>query len=193
MAKKKNRVLNFFKETKGELKKVVWPSFKQVKNNTFIVILCVLIIGAFIWLLDIGFTTCWSFANPPAHTAAEYSEAGIRYNMFFRTFVDEDSKEKITETEADAKVEAAKAGETATEDAAMTEEEAMLMMMEMAGIKVDEATGKFFDVETEAELTEEEVTQRLEALSAEMNTAVEETEAESAENEAKEETENKDN
>ena len=52
MAKKTNRFLNFFKEVKGELKKVVWPSFKQVKNNTLIVIACVVIIGIFIALLD---------------------------------------------------------------------------------------------------------------------------------------------
>ena len=52
MAKKKGRFLNFFKEVKSELKKVTWPSFKQVKNNTLIVIACVLIIGAFIWILD---------------------------------------------------------------------------------------------------------------------------------------------
>lgn len=52
MAKKKGRLLNFFKEVKSELKKVTWPSFKQVKNNTLIVIACVLIIGVFIWILD---------------------------------------------------------------------------------------------------------------------------------------------
>lgn len=55
MAKKPNKVLNYFKEVKSELKKVVWPSFKQIKNNTLIVIACVLIIGAFIWILDAVF------------------------------------------------------------------------------------------------------------------------------------------
>ncbi len=56
MAKnKKNRFIGFFKDVKGELKKVTWPSFKQVRNNTLIVIICVLIIGAFIWILDAVF------------------------------------------------------------------------------------------------------------------------------------------
>jgi len=56
MAKnKKNRFIGFFKDIKGELKKVTWPSFKQVRNNTLIVIICVLIIGAFIWILDAVF------------------------------------------------------------------------------------------------------------------------------------------
>lgn len=76
MAKKSNRILNYFKEVKGELKKVVWPSFKQVKNNTLIVIACVLIIGAFIWILDLGLTKGWTLINPPAETNVEQSTEG---------------------------------------------------------------------------------------------------------------------
>ena len=37
---------------KSELKKVQWPSFKQTMNNTGIVILCVIVVGIFIWLFD---------------------------------------------------------------------------------------------------------------------------------------------
>ena len=55
MAKKSNKIFNYFKEVKSEIKKVVFPSFKQVKNNTLIVIACVLIIGAFIWVADLVF------------------------------------------------------------------------------------------------------------------------------------------
>ena len=54
--KKVSPVVNFFKETKGELKKVIWPSLKQVTNNTLIVIVCILIVGAFISALDYLFT-----------------------------------------------------------------------------------------------------------------------------------------
>ena len=50
--KKQNRVIKFFKEVKSELKKVVWPSRKQVVNNTLIVIAAVLIIGIIIWVFD---------------------------------------------------------------------------------------------------------------------------------------------
>ena len=55
MAKKSNKIFNYFKEVKSEIKKVMFPSFKQVKNNTLIVIACVLIIGAFIWVADLVF------------------------------------------------------------------------------------------------------------------------------------------
>jgi len=46
------RIGKWLKEMKSELKKVQWPSKKQTINNTVIVIVCVLVIGAFIWLFD---------------------------------------------------------------------------------------------------------------------------------------------
>ena len=46
------RIGKWFKEMKSELKKVQWPTKKQTVNNTVIVIACVLVIGAFIWLFD---------------------------------------------------------------------------------------------------------------------------------------------
>ena len=49
--KKKDRGL-WFREMKSELKKVVWPSKRQMINNTLIVLLCVLIVGIFIWVFD---------------------------------------------------------------------------------------------------------------------------------------------
>lgn len=50
------RIGNYFKEVKSELKKVVWPSFAKIKQNTLIVIIYVLIIGLVIWGLDMLFT-----------------------------------------------------------------------------------------------------------------------------------------
>ena len=44
--KKKDRGL-WFREMKSELKKVVWPSKKQVINNTLIVIACCIAVGIF--------------------------------------------------------------------------------------------------------------------------------------------------
>ena len=49
------KIFKFFKEIKVELKKVVWPNWKQTKNNTGIVIICVLFIGIIIWVLDLLF------------------------------------------------------------------------------------------------------------------------------------------
>ena len=35
----------FFRDTKSELKKVVYPTPKQMVNNTLVVLLCVLVVG----------------------------------------------------------------------------------------------------------------------------------------------------
>lgn len=46
------RIQKTFKDMKGEMKKVVWPSKKQVINNSGIVIVVVLITGTAIGLVD---------------------------------------------------------------------------------------------------------------------------------------------
>ena len=48
-------ICRYFRELKSELKKVVWPTPKQVTKNTLIVIASVLIVGAFIWVYDLVF------------------------------------------------------------------------------------------------------------------------------------------
>ena len=57
MAQKKpgliERVKRFFRDVKGECKKVVWPSKKQTMNNTGIVIVVMVISAAFVGCLDI--------------------------------------------------------------------------------------------------------------------------------------------
>ena len=58
-AKKKNwfartfgAICRYFRELRSELKKVVWPTPKQVLKNALIVAGCVLVVGLFIWLFD---------------------------------------------------------------------------------------------------------------------------------------------
>ena len=48
------RIVLFFRDYKSEAKKIVWPSLKDVVKNTAIVLVLCLIIGAFIWLWDLG-------------------------------------------------------------------------------------------------------------------------------------------
>ena len=50
------RIKNWFVDMKAELKRVVWPSFGKVKQNTLIVLIFVLLVGAIIWILDLLFT-----------------------------------------------------------------------------------------------------------------------------------------
>ena len=57
MAKKENskNKKSFFKDFKAELKKVVWPTPKQLFNNTVVVITIVLVVAAIVFVLDVAF------------------------------------------------------------------------------------------------------------------------------------------
>lgn len=46
---------NFFKNFKAELKKVIWPTPKQLANNTIAVITIVLITAVIVFVLDFAF------------------------------------------------------------------------------------------------------------------------------------------
>lgn len=48
------RVILFFRDYKSEVKKIVWPGIKDVLKNTLIVLIMCLIIGLFVWLIDLG-------------------------------------------------------------------------------------------------------------------------------------------
>ena len=58
MAKKENEIKqknSYFKGMKQELKKVVWPTPKELVNNTVAVIAFVIIIGVIVFILDLCF------------------------------------------------------------------------------------------------------------------------------------------
>ncbi len=48
------KVTKFFTDVKSEMKKIVWPSRKQVVNNTVIVLVVVAVVGLFLFGLDSG-------------------------------------------------------------------------------------------------------------------------------------------
>lgn len=50
--KKPNRLFRWMKDLKGELKKVTWPSGKDTLKNVGTVIVCVILVGVFIWVFD---------------------------------------------------------------------------------------------------------------------------------------------
>ena len=45
-------ICRYFRELRSELKKVVWPTPKQVLKNALVVLVCVLVVGLFICLFD---------------------------------------------------------------------------------------------------------------------------------------------
>ena len=54
-SKEKKEKGNFFKEFKAELKRVSWPTFKQLVNNTLAVIAIVVITATTVFVLDLIF------------------------------------------------------------------------------------------------------------------------------------------
>ena len=62
------RIGKWFRELKSECRKIVWPTREQTVNNTLVVLASVVIIGIFIWVLDIVFGR--GIQTLLAHTAA---------------------------------------------------------------------------------------------------------------------------
>ena len=48
------KIVHFFRDYKSEVKKIVWPGFKEVMKNTLIVLIMCLLAGILIWLIDFG-------------------------------------------------------------------------------------------------------------------------------------------
>ena len=49
---RKGNAKKFFRDIKSEIKKISWPTRKQVWNNTLVVLVTVLIFGIVVWTLD---------------------------------------------------------------------------------------------------------------------------------------------
>lgn len=52
---KKGGIVKFFRETKAELKKVTWPTKKQLVHNTLIILVFIIITAIILSALDLGF------------------------------------------------------------------------------------------------------------------------------------------
>jgi len=50
--KRKNRVAKYFREMRSELKKVVWPTPKQIVNNTVVALVIMAASAVVIWGID---------------------------------------------------------------------------------------------------------------------------------------------
>ena len=51
-----SKIINFMKEAIAELKKVIWPNRKELKNSTIIVISTIIFVSIFIGIVDLLFT-----------------------------------------------------------------------------------------------------------------------------------------
>ena len=64
MSSKKGRIkrfIQFLKDVKAELKKVTWPSKKEVVSTTIVVIIATIFFGFFLYAMDLIFS--WVVKN----------------------------------------------------------------------------------------------------------------------------------
>lgn len=48
------RIAKYFRSIKSEIKKIVWPTPKQTTKNMGIVVLVIVLVGVFVFALDVG-------------------------------------------------------------------------------------------------------------------------------------------
>ena len=83
---------HFFKDVKAELKKVIWPTPKQLLNNTLAVIASVIIVGVIVFLLDLCFEKINTFGIEKLKTIVQSSQ-----NEEAENATSDDTTENITE------------------------------------------------------------------------------------------------
>ncbi len=60
-------IARFFKDLRGETKKIVWPGRKMVIKSTGIVLAAILVIGAGIWVIDLAVSGAVTAMNKAAN------------------------------------------------------------------------------------------------------------------------------
>lgn len=50
-------IARFFKDLKGEVKKITWPAGKEVLKGTLVTLACIAVIGVAVFLIDLGLTS----------------------------------------------------------------------------------------------------------------------------------------
>ena len=95
---------HFFKDVKAELKKVIWPTKKQLVNNTVAVISIVLIVGIAVFVLDVCLEKINSFGVNKLKTIVQSTQTNeISENTEIENLISENSETQES-TEADAEV-----------------------------------------------------------------------------------------
>ena len=68
-------IVRFFKDLRGETKKIVWPNAKMVVKSTGVVLATVLILGAGVWILDFAVSGGISALNNAANETEVVTES----------------------------------------------------------------------------------------------------------------------
>ncbi len=92
-------IAKFFKDLRGETKKIVWPGRQMVIKSTGIVLAAILVIGAGIWILDFAVSGAVTAVNRVANETEAVSTTEVAgENDEDASEEVEDSKEETTES-----------------------------------------------------------------------------------------------
>ena len=120
MAKKekeaKKQKGSYFKDMKAELKKVIWPTPKQLFNNTMAVITFTLIIAAIVFVLDLAFDSLMKYGVAPLQDKIQ-STYGETTNEDSNTVDGENTNTLQVITEGDTDTEVENADDSSSENA----------------------------------------------------------------------------
>ncbi len=94
-------IVKFFKDLRGETKKIVWPGRHMVLKSTGIVLAAILVIGAGIWILDFAVSGAVKGLSNIAEqtTVEETTTENDEEKEDEHDHEDEDTTEKTTEKE----------------------------------------------------------------------------------------------
>ncbi|MBO6243823.1 MAG: preprotein translocase subunit SecE [Clostridia bacterium] len=111
---------SFFKDFKAEIKKVVWPTPKQLVNNTSAVVVIVLVTAAIVFCLDFVFKSANNFVVDKAESLIESVNESNGENT---TSEDSEGEEATDTTDSEDAVVDEGTEDTSEEDTTVDESE----------------------------------------------------------------------
>ena len=114
----------FFKDFKAELKKVIWPSTKQLVNNTTAVIAIVLIIALIVFALDVVFESMNTYGIDKIKSLVTSSQTNneVNENVEESNTVTDNSEVETTPTPEETNAENTSTSTEETTEPVVTEE-----------------------------------------------------------------------
>lgn len=113
---KKQKNSSYFKEMKAELKKVVWPTPKELFDNTVAVIAFVLIIAIIVFVLDICFDSLNKYGITKLQEKIKTSIQSTENTENTENKEESNSEENTESSENNVEVEAQTSNETENQE-----------------------------------------------------------------------------
>lgn len=92
-----NAIARFFKDLKGEIKKIVWPGRQMVIKSTGVVLASILVIGAGVWILDYAISGAVTGITKAAENVTT-TEVAAEDSKESEETTSENTSEKVEET-----------------------------------------------------------------------------------------------